>query len=177
MMFKRGNVVILILVLMVAIAGYLNWAYQSDSGQMANAGTNGRGEKILGEVALVSSDNPVITDETIRAAKQARDIARSKAIETYQQIINNPSATSEGKEKAQSGLADLAKATEKEGIAEGLLRAKGAMESVVFVNDGSVTVVVKTQTPLDGAAAAKFQDVVVENCKVSPEKVKITEVK
>lgn len=187
-MFKRKHMVLVLLVAMVGVAGYLNWAYQNESAEVGtelaiNPDQYETAQRPLGESALVNSD---ISDETVQTAveqdvlKQARsdkELARSKAMETLNNIIGSPDTTPENKAQAQSDFNTMASNMEKEGIAEGILKTKGFSDCVVFAVSGEVNAAVKCDDPLDTAAVAKIQDVLTSAFGVGVDKVKITEVK
>ncbi|MCI9625915.1 MAG: SpoIIIAH-like family protein [Clostridia bacterium] len=189
MMFKRKQIILVLLVAMVGVAGYLNWAYQrgSDTTELAvNPDQYETAQRPLGESALVNSDISGEAEETAPTAveqdvlKQARsdkDLARSKAMETLNNIISSPDTTPENKSKAQNDLNTMAANMEKEGVAEGLLKTKGVTDCVVFATSGEVNASVKCENPLETAEVAKIQDVLTSTFGVSVDKVKITEIK
>lgn len=191
MMFKRKQVILVLLVAMVGVAGYLNWAYQRGTGidgaELAvNPDQYETAQRPLGESALVNSDVSGETEEAAPTAveqdvlKQARsdkDLSRSKAMETLNNIISSPDTTPENKAKAQNDLNTMASNMEKEGVAEGLLKTKGITDCVVFATSGEINASVKCENPLEAAEVAKIQDVLTSTFGVSVDKIKITEIK
>lgn len=186
MVLKRKQVVITIIICMVLVAGYINWAYQSsvDSRPASEIGkTQEQGEQ-LGEAALVNAGvapTPEPTkgpeSEAIKQAKDSRNTARSKAMELLKETVNNPSTSKENKDKAQTELTVIATAMEKEGICEGVLATKGLEESVVFISNGNITVTVKSPQELNSADITKIKDVIITNTSCSADKIKISSVK
>ncbi len=195
MMFKRKQIILVLLVAMVGVAGYLNWAYQrgNDAANSAELAVNPdqyeTAQRPLGESALVNSDVSGETEEAaeteptaveqdvLKQARSDKDLARSKAMETLNNMIASPDTTSENKAQAQNDLNTMATNMEKEGIAEGLLKTKGFADCVVFATSGQINASVKCENPLEAAEVAKIQDVLTSTFGVSVDKVIITEVK
>lgn len=176
MVLNRKYVIMALLVVMIGVAGFLNWSYKKDNAEInvnkpITASTDK--SKKLGEAQPANSE---ATESTVKKAREDRVVARGKAIELLNGIINNQSTTKEAKDKAQQAVMAIAKATEKEGIIEGLVKTKGFEEAVVFINDGKVNVVVKTKG-LNAADTAKIHDIVTEHTGLTADKIKISEAK
>jgi len=78
--------------------------------------------------------------------------------------------------KAQEELIAIAKNIDKEGAIENLIKAKGFKDALVFINEGNVNVVVKTDGLIQ-TQAAQIQDIVISQTGVSADKIKIVPVK
>lgn len=172
MVFKRRQVVVVALVAMISIAGYLNWRYTAN----VNSTTV---DNALGEALFVSGTNIEESSDNKDYFVQARldrETGRSKAIETLNGIINNESADKTAKSKAAADVAAIAKNTEIETQIESLIKAKGFSDTVVYLNDGNASVVVKS-AGLTSQEAARIQEIVMTNAGVNAEAVKIVEVK
>lgn len=191
-MLKRKQIILVLLVAMVGVAGYLNWAYQrgndasGDAELAVNPDQYETTQRPLGESALVNSDisgetEPVedaaVEQDILQQARSDKELSRSKAMETLNNIIASPDTTPENKAQAQNDLTVMAGNMEKEGIAEGLLKTKGVTDCVVFATSGEVNASVRCENPLDTAEVAKIQDVLTSTFGVGVDKVKITEVK
>jgi len=178
-LFKRKQVVITIIICMVLAAGYINWAYQSNTPN-ETAGTNVTTQGKMGEATMVNatvSPEPSQKDSAISKAKETRDITRGKSIEMLKEIVNNPSASKENKDKAGAELTAIAAAIEKEGICEGILATKGMQDSIIFINNGNISVTVKTAQELTQADVSKIKDVIISNTGASADKIKINDIK
>ena len=89
-------------------------------------------------------------------------------------VINNANTTQEAKDKAQAQIFDISKSIEAEGNIENLIKAKGFEDVVVFINDGCVTVTVRTKG-LTASETAKIKDIILGEIKNN--NIKIVEVK
>ncbi len=96
-------------------------------------------------------------------------------MESYQEIING-NGDSAAKEQATKKLDELTRFTEAEATAEQLIRAKGYGECVVFMNAGATSVAIKTNG-LNEIDAAVILDLVAQSGAISPESIKIVEIK
>jgi len=168
-MFTKKNLSLIIgLVLIVCVAVYINWRY---AGADTAANTDSERES-YGEAEFVNSSGGTYFEQ----ARLTRKTTRDDAVEQLQQIVDNPNATQESKEKAISTMADYARFTETEGRIENLIKAKGFDECVVFIGIDSVSVVVKTEG-LSDTDAAKITDIVVREAKIPASKLNIIEIK
>lgn len=197
MVLKRKEILVGVLIVLIGIAGYLNWNYTQEPQQLAQSvsapqdtrAAEGDNEDEFGEhlpppnetqardveeTQHVSSS--VTTESFFAQARMSRESSRSKAIEMLNQIINNPNADEDSKKQAQAQVMKLATITDKETIAENLIKAKGFDDAVVFVSDDTANVTVRT----DGLSAtdmARIQEIVTSQTGVSIKNIKIVEVK
>lgn len=169
--FKRKQVVITIIFCMILVAGYINWAYQTDG----NSETVSQDSpKYLGEAEMV---NAPAEKNAIKVATDTKTTARNKAMELLNDIVNNPSTDEESKKEALKQLAEMADNIEKEGICEGILNSKGLGEVVVYIAEGKATVTVKTEEDISSENIAKISDIIVSNTSVPADKIKISKAK
>lgn len=143
-------------------------------------------EKQIGSVDLEKVSTPVIDNNT--AAQMAknlesdffidykleRDRLRSQEADYLRELINNPNAGIESKEKAQQDLIALSQKVEKEMIVENLIKAKGFEDAVIFFSDEFVNIVIKTNglLPKD---VAQVTDVVTKTTGITVDKITIIE--
>lgn len=106
--------------------------------------------------------------------KLERDRLRSQEADYLRELINNPNAAQESKEKAQQDLISLSQKVEKEMIVENLIKAKGFEDAVFFLSDDFVNVVVKTDG-LQPKDVAQITDVVTKTAGIPVEKITIIE--
>ena len=187
--FKRKQAVLILVVCMILVAGYINWAYQKDTSSdiaseiaSTEISDNSIEENIentsetLGQATLVNATASSENKENVtKAAKEARDNARNKSVEMLKETINNQSVDQKSREEAQSQLTLIAANSEKEGICEGLIETKVA-PAVVFISDGSASITVNT-AELDETGAARIKDIVVTHAGISADKIKISTAK
>ncbi|NLY43497.1 MAG: SpoIIIAH-like family protein [Clostridiaceae bacterium] len=196
---KRRQIVILVLIVMIIVAGYLNWSYKRNMEYLPTGTdideTEDTAQKNLGEAQLV--DNTVDTEESETSlpedssnivvdtgssnkyfieARMNRERSRSEALEILYDIINNENSPEESKIKAQEEAMKVAKIMDTETMIENLLMAKGFEDAVVFINEGKVNVVVQSEG-LIPSQVAQIKDAVITHTGVTPEDIKIVEIK
>lgn len=199
--FKKNQVIIAALAVMVAVAGYLNYSGRifggkedaaQTSSEMANkelldiseedlTETSGDIESPDGQVA----ENPV--DETpgeavltsgdasgiVAEAKVTREQVRAKNKESLMSIIDNANLSDEQKQDAVNQMISMTDLSEKEAAAETLLASKGFAESVVSLTAESADVVVNA-ADLSDANRAQIEDIVARKTGVAAQNIVIT---
>ena len=167
MVVKKKQLVLAALAVLVGTAGYIN------AGRNPETET---GQKYLGEAQLVVSEETASEEKSdfFAQARIDREAGRSRSIETFNSLIENESADAAAKASAQQGVLELAQNTETETAVENLLRARGFLDAVCYINNGMANVVVKTEL-LDGAGVAQISEIVTEQSGIPQEKIKIME--
>lgn len=102
-----------------------------------------------------------------------KERTRDQEISLHEQVLSNSSASKDAQEKAQDQLTAISQKWEKEMIIERLIKSKGFKDAVVFINEGSVNVVVLSGGSLKPAQVAQIQDIVMREAKVSADNIKI----
>ncbi|OUP64816.1 stage III sporulation protein AH [Drancourtella sp. An177] len=199
-LFKKNQIVVTALALMIAAAGYLNYSgklfpdKEKEETQQANAElldiSDEDASQTSGDIESLDQDaeaadgevegNPgeaVLTSgevkNTVAQAKVSREQVRAKNKETLQSIIDSTSVSDDQKEDAIQQMLDLTKIAEQESAAETLLASKGFSETVVTVSDGKVDVVVGNVEMTD-VNRAQIEDIVTRKTGVSPENIIIS---
>ena len=194
--FKKNQVIIAALAVMIAVAGYLNYSGrlfgEGDGSTEANADlasqelldisqedAEASGEDILsndsetegnpGEALLTSGG----AENTVAQAKVSREQVRAQNKESLQAIIDNAALTENEKKDAVAKMAELADISEKEAAIETLMAAKGFSESVVSLTGETADIVVKAEELTD-ANRAQIEDIVTRKTSVEPENIVIT---
>lgn len=162
--FKRKQVIASALVVMIGIAGYLNYKYDDETA----TATNELETANIGQVQMVSG-----TQDYFSNSRLNREDARAKAIDLLKDTIANENVSEDTKNDAQKQILDIAKNIESEENIESIIIAKGFSDAVVFINGESVTVTVKT-SELTAVDTAKIKDVVMEY--INTNNIKIVEV-
>lgn len=196
-LFKKNQIIITTLAVMIAIAGYLNYSGRlfgdaKDSGATANAdlankelldiseedSKNASGDIVSndsetegtpGDAVLTNS----IADTTVAQAKVAREQVRSQNRETLQAIIDNANLGETEKQDAVAQMVEMTKLSEQELAVETLMASKGFSESVVSLTGGSADVVVDSEELTD-ANRAQIEDIVTRKTDIAPENIVIT---
>lgn len=199
---KKNQVIITSLAILIAVAGYLNFA-DVDLG-FQDKETSADSSSILDEVsydlmdetALLDenelSDETDVTDETetedtstpgeavltgstnfAAQAKLSREQIRSQNKSDLQEIINNEGISDDQKQEAINTMVAMTELTEKEAAAELLLEAKG-FENVVVNLTGETADVVVPDIELEDAKRAQIEDIVKRKTGVAAENIIIT---
>lgn len=193
-MFKKNQLIIAVLAVMIAAAGYLNY-----SGVLLKNGVGNSVESELasqelldiseedltakGEIESVADDevngNPgetVLTSGTVSSiaaqAKVTREQVRAKNKETLQALIEDDSIGEAQKTEAIAQMVKMTERAELEVTIETLLASKGFTEAVVSIADDSVDVVVDGSNLTD-AKRAQIEDIVTRKSGVSAANVVI----
>lgn len=191
--FKKNQLIIAALAIMIATAGYLNYSGRIfgeenvlettndlasqellDISEEDLASASGDIESQDGEVegtpgeAVLTSGNAVVAD-----AKVTREQVRAKNKETLLEIIENDSLSDEQKQDAVDQMVFMTEIAEMEAAAETLLASKGFSEAVVSISDEMVDVVVN-KAELDDASLAQIEDIVARKTQIAPENIVIT---
>lgn len=195
--FKKNQMIIAALAIMIAAAGYLNYSgrlfgqteevldvnhdlanqelldiseediVSSASDIESNDGETGNIEGTPGE-AVLTSGNAIVAD-----AKVTREQVRAKNKETLLEIIDNESLSDEQKQDAVSQMIQMTEIAEKEAAAETMIASKGFSEVVVSISEEMVDVVVNAKE-LSEANRAQIEDIVARKTGIAPENIVIT---
>lgn len=200
--FKKNQVIIAALAVMIAAAGYLNYSGRlfNDEEDAAKANSELASQELLDisdedvessseDIASQDSEEDGEVDGTpgeavltsgeasavVAEAKVTREQVRAKNKETLLEIIDNENLSDEQKQEAVSQMVSMTDLAEKEAAAETLLASKGFSETVVSLTAESADVVVNAKE-LDDASLAQIEDIVTRKTGVAPENVVITPV-
>ena len=200
MVLKKKEIIAAALVVLIGVAGYLNWSYQ-DTIRVTDGASYIETGKKLGEAQYVSSNKEDVeenkdennkdennkeennnTKETAATgedyfveAKLEKENSRSKALEILNQTAANEGFDKETREKAQEQILNTAKNVEKETTIENIAKAKGYSDISVYIDGEEVSVIVRK----DGFSeedAAKIKDIAAEQMGVSGKNIKIVQV-
>ena len=202
--FKKNQVIITSLAILIAVAGYLNFADVDLGFRDKEASTDSSsiledaGYDLTDETALLDenqadggltdnsltdsqeTDTPgeaVFTGSTGFAAqaKISREQVRSQNKADLQDIINNEEIDDEEKQEAIHTMVSMTDLSEKEAAAESLLAAKGFNDSVVSITDDQADVIVGA-SELSDANRAQIEDIVTRKTGVAAQNIVINPV-
>lgn len=124
-----------------------------DENQNVNVSAENKSETAQSAVSTTEA-NVVETNATINkddeneyfsASKLERDTMYSQMLDSYQKIFNNSNASEKQKEAAKEEIEKINKIKNSIMISENLIKTKGFDSVVIFVNDDSISVVVKKE--------------------------------
>ena len=196
---KKNQVIITSLAVLIAVAGYLNFA-DVDLG-LKNKEASADSSSILEDVDYDLTDETALLDENgadssltdvqdqttstpgeavltaasdfAAQAKLSREQIRSQNKADLQAIINNQDLGDDQKQEAVSTMVSMADLTEKESAAELLLEAKG-FENVIVNLTGETADVVVPEVDLTDAKRAQIEDIVKRKTGIAPDNIVIT---
>ena len=174
----QRNAVVAVVVLFVAISVYLSWSYNAELGENTDIPVHaplggGEDEK--------NNDNG---QETLTADQQAyfaearltRQRARDAALTMLNEAVAQPASTQEVRDQAGEDIRIIAEYAMLEATIEGLVRAQGFADSVAFISDSRLTIVVSA--PNDGLTAvdvARIKDIALNETSYTIEQITIME--
>ena len=196
---KKNQVIITSLAILIAVAGYLNFADVDLGFKDQEASTDSSsiledaGYDLTDETAMLDENNAgdslgpqdtdtpgeaVLTGSTGFAAqaKVSREQVRSQNKADLQDIINNSEIDDEEKQEAIHTMVSMTDLTEKEAAAELLLEAKGFQDVVVNLTGETADVVVP-DAELSDAQRAQIEDIVKRKTGIAAENIVITPLK
>lgn len=187
---------LLTLVVALGVAVYLNWEYAKSTdlaldAAEANApvatgvvtdalavdGEVETGDKNYGEAQLVSVGEPT-GEEFFEQARLTRTKSRDEALDTLQKSLKNAKLSDEEKEKLTAELTAAIDHITAESDIENLVKAKGFVDCVAFIDGDAVDVTVMTTSDgLTREEVAQIRDIVLSKCQVTAQNITIVEVK
>lgn len=177
--FRKNQIIITALALMIAVAGYINY---SDNIRNRNKSTKNTTESESADIVSNDLDDPGATvftssvnSQFIISAKLEREQVRASGKETLLEVINNTELSEDAKTQAVSDMVAIADASEKEAAAELLLEAKGFENVIVSMTGGQVDVVVEI-SELTDTNRAQIEDIVTRKTGCPIENLTITSI-
>lgn len=113
------------------------------------------------------------TDNYFDNSKLERDKMYSQMLESYQKILESTSISAEQKAISEQEVAKINQTKNAIMICENLISTKGFADSVIFVNDTSVSVIVKAES-LQPEQIAQIQNIITRELKVDITNVHIS---
>ncbi len=179
--FSKRIAVFSLLILTLSAAVYVNWQYGAANGNLNLTSALTKQEKTtskdayLGEAEFVNSKSE---NDYFSKTRDSRKQEREKSLEQLKEILNSVKSNDEAKAVASEKIAYLTTLTEKENAIENLIKAKGFSDCVAVLSDKSISCVIKTtESGLEANQTAQIQDIILSNCDISGENIKIIEIK
>ena len=202
--FKKNQIIIAALAVMIAAAGYLNYSGKlfgdKDTAEKTNAELANKELLDISEedVTASASDDIKSQDGTdsdgsvdgtpgeavltsgeasavVAEAKVTREQVRAKNKESLMEIIDNENLSDDQKQDAVNQMVAMTDIAEKEAAAETLLASKGFSEAVVSLTQDAADVVVNA-AELSDANRAQIEDIITRKTGVAAQNIVITPV-
>jgi len=180
-----------ILVIILIITGYLNFAYNQNILNNSDADAMKDDENSINPKITISdaleefADDQSIYDDQLKDVSTVstkgnffvnyrieRENTRKSEIEYIKEIVDNPNSEPDMKREAQVRLLEITSNMEKELVMEGLIKAKGFEDAIVLMNGDNVNVIV-ARDELKPEEVAQILDIVKRESGKSPDSIKI----
>lgn len=195
--FKKNQIIIATLAVMIAVAGYLNYSgalFQETEDGTTEANADLANQELLdisqedietSTEDIESNDSEVegtpgeavltngTAETTVAQAKVTREQVRAQNKESLQAIIDNTNLSDAEKQSAVDQMVRMTEISEQEAAVETLMASKGFSEAVVSIDENSADIVVKADELTD-ANRAQIEDIVTRKTEISPENIVIT---
>lgn len=199
--FRKNQIVVAALALLIAGAGYLNYTYENDEKDIATmaakdskeeeakdteataslseeeiltdteASSDDMGDDSAGETVLTDSTNVQVSKAA--SLKMDREQTRAASKATLMEVVNNAALTDVEKQAAVEELAALTQVAEKEAACEMMLASKGFEEAVVSIAGENADVILNASQVTD-AQRAQVEDVVNRKAGIAPDHIVIS---
>lgn len=193
MLIKRRQLVMATMVIALGAAVFVNWYFtkphikdtkqsnatvQASEADVVNLGD---AEFVNGTTSKDSKNKKKDTkkktsDEYFAEAKLNRDKAHDKAMNNLNKIISNKNSSKSAIDKASDDLTILTNTIKQEADTENLIKAKVKSKCIVAINAEKVEVVVEKKV-LNANMIMQIKDIIMKQCKASPDNITIVEVK
>ena len=183
--FKRNQIMITALAVMIAVAGYLSYSGRLFGDSTKEADNELANQELLdisleesGDINSLDSEvdgtpgEAVLTSGVVAEAKVTREQVRAQNKEMLMEIIDNQNLTEKQKEEAVAQMIAMTKMAEQEAAVETMLLSKGFSEAVVTLTQNGADVVVNS-TELTDANRAQIEDIVTRKTGIAPENIVI----
>ena len=114
-------------------------------------------------------------DDYFTNSRLTRDTMYSQMIESYQKILNNTSVSADQKAISQTEIKKINDLKNSIMICENLIKTKGINDVVIFANDTSISVIMKTNgEEVTKEQAAQIQNIVAREMEAEIENIHIS---
>ena len=190
---NRNQIVLFVVALMLITAGYLNYSMQAT--EVSGNAISENEVAAIGDAKLVSSNNlitndidsNIITKETsaevneqeynkddyFASSRLGRNTMYSQMIESYQNLLDNSNVGEEQKTVATQEITKINNIQNSIMICENLIKTKGIEDVVIFVNDKSISVIVKADK-LENDTIAQIQNIIAREMDAEIENIHIS---
>ena len=198
--FRKNQIVVAALALMIAAAGYLNYTYENDEKEIATMATKNEkqdekktkktasltekeivtdteasssdmGDEQAGETVLTDSKNVQVSKAA--SLKMDREQTRAAAKSTLMEVVNNSALTDVEKQAAVEELAVMTELAQKEAACELMLSSKGFEEAVVSIAADGADVILNA-TEVTDAQRAQVEDIINRKAGIAADHIVIS---
>ncbi len=184
---KKSQIAVLSILLMVGVAGYINYKYnpirEKNLGQTMYV--NGKDSFTYDKVGIYSDNSSNTNDETttksnknddstLAVFKYDRDNMYSELSENYNSVIKNEKSSEKEIKEYQQKLSEIIKQKNLIIMVENVIRAKGIEDIVIIpTNNDNINVVIKSKEDLTQQQIAQIQQILVDQLGANANKISI----
>ena len=190
---NRNQIVLFVVALMLITAGYLNYSMQAT--EVSGNAISENEVAAIGDAKLVSSNNLITNDidsniitkeasaevneqednkdDYFASSRLGRNTMYSQMIESYQNLLDNSNVGEEQKTVATQEITKINNIQNSIMICENLIKTKGIEDVVIFVNDKSISVIVKADK-LENDTIAQIQNIIAREMDAEIENIHIS---
>lgn len=125
------------------------------------------------EIAKETTGEVTNEDEYFTSSRLGRDTMYSQMIESYQKILESDTIAADQKAIAQTEIQNINQTKNAIMIAENLIKNKEVEDVIIFVNDQSISVIVKAEE-LTAEQIAQIQNIVARELKAEIDNIHIS---
>lgn len=198
---KKNQVIIFVIVLMLITAGYFNYNTETNSLMEASSIIDSEEMAAIGDATLVNSgelvdnaemdensvnnvdtdkegDNEIIVtsssvDNYYAESRLTRDTMYSQMLETYQKILESSNVSETQKQIASQEITNINNRKNAIMICENLIKNKGIEDVLIFINDKSISVIVKADS-LTEEQIAQVQNIIARELSAEVDNIHIS---
>ena len=147
------------------------------TGEESNSESNE--EKAENEVAQTNENKEIATnsevtkDDYFVQSKLERDTMYSQMLETYEKVLNSTNSLETQKQTATQEITKINELKNSIMICENLIKTKGFENSIIFVNDKSISVIIESEE-LKPEDVAKIQNIIAREMKADIDNIHIS---
>ena len=184
---KSNQIILFVVALMLVSAGYLSYRVREtpvssniiSENEVSSIGdaklvsnNNVISSNTLNEIAVETNTKPK-TDDYFASSRLGRDTMYSQMVESYQSLLYNQNVGEQQKTVATQEITKINNMQNSIMICENLIKTKGIDDVVIFVNDKSINVIVKSDK-LEQDAIAQVQNIIAREMNAEIENIHIS---
>lgn len=122
---------------------------------------------------IIQTNAKTTTDEYFTKSRLERDTMYSQMIESYQKILEKTTVSESQKTTAQAEITKINEQKNAIMITENLIKTKGFEDLIIFINDDSINVIIKSKE-LQTDQIAQIQNIITRELKAKIENIHIS---
>lgn len=121
----------------------------------------------------VATNSGITKDDYFVKSKLERDTMYSQMLETYEKVLNSSNSLETQKQTATQEITKINELKNSIMICENLIKTKGFENSIIFVNDKSISVIIESEE-LKPEDVAKIQNIIAREMKADIDNIHIS---